>query len=124
MKLLSATSEKPLEYILLIHGDAQPQAPDPPAENEAAERRNQKQWSEFLSAARQSGVFSGGSAISRGELIGATDVSPLSERLVGHMRFNTHGKVDGVEVIHQLLKLHPTVINGGTVELCEMPRSG
>lgn len=120
-----------MEYILLIHKNATQPEPEQSSVDgvnqgdlDSAELRNQKLWDSFLSAARQSGVFTGGSAINRGELIGATDVNPISEKLAGHMRFSTHGITDGLEVIRQLLLIHPTVLNGGTVELCEMPRTG
>lgn len=120
-----------MEYILLIHNNAIKPVLEKSSvgsvnrdDPESVELRNQKQWDSFLSAARQSGVFNGGSAIGCGELIGATDVNLISEKLAGHMRFSTHGIADGLEVIHQLLLIHPTVLNGGTVELCEMPRTG
>lgn len=100
-----------MEYILLIH------------KNDTKHGASADQWNEFIVAARKSGVFSGGSAISPGELIGAHDTERLSERLAGHMRFSTRGVEEGKKVIEQLLKLHPTVVQGGTVELCEMPET-
>lgn len=106
-----------MEYILLIHKIDSAQS----RVEELAD--SEEQWNEFLIAARKSGVFAGGSAINPGELIGACGATRLSEKLTGHMRFNTHGAANGKEIIRELLKRHPTVVQGGTVELCEMPET-
>lgn len=114
-----------MEYILLIHSNENKPATD-------------RQWAEFFIAARESGMFAGGSEISRGELLGAKNTGLLSERPVGHMRFDT-GPTDAGPVnpgesdeeekdkllnkLYDLLKIHPTVLQGGTVELCEMPKT-
>ena len=83
-------------------------------------------------------MFAGGSEISRGELLGVKNTGLLSELLVGHMRFDTgptdagpvnRGESDEEEKdkllnkLYDLLKIHPTVLQGGTVELCEMPKT-
>lgn len=39
--------------------------------------------------------------------------------ITGYMRFDAEDKSE----ILGLLKIHPIVLDGGTVELCELPRS-
>ncbi len=95
-----------MEYILFIHSDA----PQPATEC---------QWNEFFSAAKNSGVFKGGSEVSKGMYVGVKPEQLVSETVVGYMRF----EADDVGLIHKLLKLHPVVLQGGTVELCETPKT-
>jgi hypothetical protein len=93
------------QYILLIHGNAKTE-PTP------------HEWEQFFTTARQSGLFEGGSAIGERVVIGArTAVS--SGHLVGYMRFDAPDK----QKLMDLLNGHPVVIRGGSVELCEMPKS-
>ena len=118
-----------MEYILLIHSNEKKPA-------------TQQQWADFFEAATKSGLFVGGSEISRGEFLGAKNTGLLSELLAGYMRFDTdlpnNGPVDSkkikpeedsgktrepLEKLYELLKIHPTVMQGGTVELCAMPKS-
>jgi len=98
-----------VEYILLIHNNAEKAA-------------TEEQWNMFFQAATQSGLFAGGSEIAKGELIGSKDAELLSCRLAGHMRFRAGAKTELVK-LHRLLKMHPTVLQGGTIELCAMPKS-
>jgi len=103
-----------VEYILLIHNNAEKAA-------------TEEQWNEFFLAAKQSGLFTGGSEIAKGELIGSKDAELLSVRIAGHMRFRIDladdtGE-DALYKLHQLLEIHPTVLQGGTIELCPMPKS-
>lgn len=98
-----------MEFILLIH-------------NNARQSSTEEQWNLFFCAARQSGFFAGGSELKAGEVFGAKS-EPVSVRLGGYMRFKTDGSADELKKIHQLLQQHPTVLQGGSVELCELPRS-
>ena len=63
----------------------------------------------FFAVARESGVFQGGSG----------DVADITERIDGFMRFDA----DSLEALTDLLKRHPTVVHGGTIEICEMPKT-
>ncbi len=94
------------EYLLLIHGNENSPIPD-------------EEWARFLTAAHQSGMFAGGSEVGRREFLGNAASARSSEHIVGFMRF------DAVEKsrLLDLLKIHPVVVHGGSVELCELPRS-
>ena len=94
------------QYILLIHNNTRS---DPTPE----------EWESFFEAAKQSGVFRGGSEIGERELIGDTQAVTSSDHITGYMRFDSEDK----EVVLELLQKHPIVIHSGTVELCVMPKS-
>lgn len=94
------------QYILLVHGNATTK----PA---AAE------WDQFFAAARQSGLFEGGSAIGTRVVLGDARSAKSSDHIVGYMRFDADDK----QQLLELLKRHPVVMHGGSVELCEMPTS-
>lgn len=94
------------EYLLLIHGNEK-------TASTAAE------WDQFFSAAHASGAFAGGSEVGKRELIGDSASAHPSDHLAGYMRFDTADKA----MLLELLKKHPVVLHGGTVELCELPKS-
>ena len=94
------------QYILLIQGNTR----TPTTELE---------WDQFFAKANASGIFTGGSEIGKREIIGNTDSPRPTDHIVGYMRFDTENKQE----IMELLKMHPVVMNGGTVELCELPKS-
>lgn len=95
-----------MEYILFIHKNVdQPTTED--------------QWNAFFSAANESGIFSGGSEIRKSIQIGFKKVPLTTKSVVGCMRFET----DDISQVHKLLELHPVFIQGGTLELCEMPKT-
>ena len=95
-----------MEYILLLHKNT-----DSPTTIE--------QWEEFFIAANESGVFLGGSEISNQIQIGNKPVQEITGSIGGFMRFESDNK----NIILELLKKHPVFIQGGTLELCEMPKS-
>lgn len=95
-----------MEYILFIH-------------NNVEQPTTEKQWADFLEAANESGLFIGGSEISPAVQIGSKQVPATTESVVGYMRFET----DDLNKLKQLLELHPVRIQGGTLELCETPKS-
>lgn len=76
-----------------------------------------EQWSSFFAKATESGMFNGGSEIGKSTLLGSNSVSPVTNSAVGYMRFET----DNIDKLHKLLGAHPAYINGGTLELCELP---
>lgn len=95
-----------MEYILFVHKNSNRPA-------------TQNQWNDFFAAANESGMFNGGSEISPGVKLGAPDIVCASDSVVGYMRFET----DDVSKLYQLLELHPVKIQGGTLELCETPKT-
>ena len=94
------------QYLLLIHGNEK----TPPTAEE---------WEGFFSAAKKSGTFKGGSEVGRTEIIGDTSSAVSTAHIVGYMRFDSDDK----QKILELLKQHPVIIRGGSVELCELPKS-
>lgn len=67
----------------------------------------------------KSGVFQGGSEISNQFQIGKKPVSKITNHVSGFMRFESEDKNE----VLALLKKHPVFIQGGTLELCEMPKN-
>ena len=94
------------QYIVLIQGN-QTSHPTP------------EEWADFFAMAQQSGLFKGGSEIGDRILIGDTTSAKATDHIVGYMRFDADERLQ----VQDLLKQHPVVTHGGTVELCEMPES-
>ncbi|PTX94764.1 hypothetical protein DB346_22405 [Verrucomicrobia bacterium LW23] len=94
------------EYILFIHSNTTSE-PAPEA------------WDRFFNAAQLGGMFIGGSAVSPGTLLGNTS-APASTHIGGYMRFATD---DRAALLRLLETHHPVLLHGGTVELCETPRT-
>ena len=95
-----------MEYILFIHKNINTET-------------TRKQWEEFFIEANESGIFLGGSEISNQTQIGNKSVQKITDNIGGFMRFEAEKK----DTILKLLKKHPVFIQGGTLELCEMPKS-
>ncbi len=93
-----------MEYILFIHNDIDSTS-------------TSQQWDDFFIAAKDSGLFLGGSEISNQIQIGDKPIRKITDSIGGFMRFESNDK----NTILQLLKKHPVVMQGGTLELCEMP---
>ncbi|MEB3733120.1 hypothetical protein ULF88_00965 [Halopseudomonas pachastrellae] len=100
------TQAKAMEYILFIHNNT-----DLPATT--------AQWDAFFAAENQSGLFLGGSEITGSALIGSKGVRATTDSVAGFMRF----EAEEVSQLQQLLALHPVYLQGGTLELCEMPKT-
>ena len=98
-----------MEYIIFIHKN----------ENSGPPGGTEEEWDHFFAVARESGFFQGGSAIAQRTIIGSGDVADITERIGAFMRFDA----DSLEALTDLLKRHPTVVHGGTVEICEMPKT-
>jgi hypothetical protein len=94
------------QYLLLIQGNAKIRIP-------AAE------WDRFNAAAKASGMFKGGSEVGSREVLGDTQTVRPTKHIVGYMRFDSDDKAKLLE----LLQSHPVVVHGGSVELCELPKS-
>ena len=95
-----------MEYILFIHNNV-----DSPASDE--------QWAGFFSAANALGIFSGGSEINKSIQLGSKPIRPTTQSVDGFMRFET----DDVNQLYKLLEQHPVYLQGGTLELCELPKT-
>ena len=95
-----------MEYILFIQSNNHSQI-------------SEQEWSEFFIGARQSGIFLGGSEIGPPRQYGAAINTPITRDIGGFMRF----EADVLRRLEALIKKHPVVLHGGSVELCEMPRS-
>jgi hypothetical protein len=94
------------QYLLLIQG------------NEKTET-TAEEWERFFVAVKASGTFKGGSKVGKREIVGDISSAHSSEYIVGYMRFDAGDKLQ----ILELLKQHPVVLHGGSVELCELPES-
>jgi hypothetical protein len=94
------------QYLLLIHDNAKG-------------RTTGDEWDQFFTAARESGWFRGGSEVGERVVIGDAASAQPSKHIVGYMRFDADDKAKLLE----LLQRHPVVMHGGSVELCELPKS-
>jgi hypothetical protein len=95
-----------MQYLLLIHGNAR-SAP------------THEEWTAFFARANASGMFRGGSQIGERFVLGDAAAPASSDHIAGYMRFDT----DDREALVELLKTHPVVVHGGTIELCKMTES-
>ncbi len=95
-----------MEYILFIHKNTDAIT-------------TEDQWNSFFVEANKSEIFQGGSEISNSFQIGNKQVQKITTNIAGFMRF----KSDDKNKILSLLEMHPVIIQGGTLELCEMPKS-
>lgn len=93
------------QYLLLIHDNAK----TVPTVDE---------WNQFFAAATRSGLFKGGSALGARTIMGDASAAP-SNHIGGFMRFDADEK----RRVLDLLQMHPVVLRGGSVELCEMPKT-
>ena len=91
------------QYILLIQNNEKSQS-------------SPEEWDTFFSLAREGGLFRGGSAIGKREIIGDAATAKSSDFIGGYMTFESEEK----NLILDLLQKHPVVIHGGSVELCEL----
>ncbi len=95
-----------MEYITFMHANTDSSA-------------TTEEWDDFFALARESGLFKGGSAIGKRSTVGRKEVPDTTDHIGGYMRFNS----EKLEDVEKLLSEHPTVVHGGTVEICEMPRT-
>ncbi len=95
-----------MQYIALIH-------------NNTDSTPTTDEWDRFLDAAKATGMFKGGSEIGSRIVVGRKAVSDTTQSLGGYMRFDS----DDLKRLQELLEDHPVIKHGGTIELCEMPKS-
>jgi hypothetical protein len=95
-----------VEYIALIHknADSTPTSDD---------------WSRFFEVAARTGMFRGGSEIGVRYSLGTKAVPDTTASVGGYMRFDS----DDLSQLKDLLRMHPVIEHGGSIELCEMPKS-
>ena len=72
-----------------------------------------------LASSHASGCFRGGSEVGQRIVLGNTQSAESTRHVVGYMRFDADDKPNLLE----LLQTHPVVRHGGSVELCELPKS-
>jgi len=94
-----------MEYIVFIHNNTDNDTKD-------------EQWHSFFSLATNSGIFQGGSEIYHSEAIGDKPITDITKSIDGFMRFETNNK----DELLLLLREHPVLIEGGSLEICEMPK--
>jgi hypothetical protein len=94
------------QYLLLI-------------QNNTTSKTTPAEWDAFFIAARASGMFLGGSALGERIVVGDIQSAQSTKHIGGFMRFDADDRAK----ILGLLKKHPVVLHGGSVELCEMPRT-
>jgi hypothetical protein len=95
-----------MQYLLLIHDNT---LTTPSAE----------EWTDFCDRASASGQFRGGSEVGARQTLGGRGGDLSSAHIVGYMRFDA----DDRQTLLDLLATHPNLVHGGTVELCELPKS-
>lgn len=95
-----------MQYLILIH-------------KSSTATPSNEEWNEFFVAAKASGMFLGGSEIRKCAVMGATPTLESADTIAGFMRFDS----DDQEALLEFLQRHPVVKLGGTIEVCEMPRS-
>ena len=95
-----------MEYITFMHNNVDTE----PTEVE---------WDQFFDLAKKSGLFHGGSALGKRSTIGKKEVPDSTNKLGGYMRFDA----DTLDELTALLEHHPIVTHGGTVEICELPKT-
>jgi len=77
------------------------------------------EWQTFIAEATECGLFRGGSEIGGRTTVGTQSVPDTTDNVGGFMRFDS----DDRAAVVALLQRHPVVRHGGTIELCEMPKS-
>jgi hypothetical protein len=95
-----------MEYVLFINENTDSSATD-------------EEWELFFKEANESGMFNGGSEIRYSCLLGNKPSPKVSDNIGGFMRFESKEK----QQLLKLLEKHPVYVHGGTLELCEMPKS-
>tara|TARA_A100001037_G_scaffold154968_1_gene139641 strand:- start:754 stop:1053 length:300 start_codon:yes stop_codon:yes gene_type:complete len=94
-----------VQYITFMHANTEAQS-------------SEEEWNAFFARAHASGLFSGGSAMGKRWTIGKP-ADTLSNGIAGYMRFDAAR----IEDLLDLLESHPIIRGGGTIEICEMPKS-
>ncbi len=94
------------QYILLVH-------------NHGGTQTTPEEWERFFALARESGAFKGGSEIGERWVIGDAEAAKSTSHIAAYLRFDSGDRSQLMELLEQ----HPVVLHGGSVELCELPKS-
>ena len=95
------------DYIFFMHDDAA---------GETAEGA----WVAYFSTLRRDGRFNGGSAIGDGVCVRKLGLAPEpTRRIVGYIRVSANS----LEEARDLVRGNPVFEAGGTIEICELPRT-
>ena len=81
--------------------------------------RPEEGWDRFFEVVKESGLFRGGSAIAQRTTSGSGGLPDTTEHIDAYMRFDA----ESLDALTDLLKQHPTLVHGGTVEICERPKT-
>jgi hypothetical protein len=95
-----------IEYLLLIHCDAQSDA-------------TTSEWDAFFTSAKRSGMFDGGSELGKRCIVRNSPSGQSQTTLAGFMRFSSSSR----QQLDVLLATHPVVVHGGTLELYELHKA-
>ena len=95
-----------MEYITFMHNNVDTQP-------------TKEEWDRFFETARESGVFRGGSAIGKRSTVGNKEVPDVTGHINGYMLFESAT----LDELTKILEHHPIVLHGGTVEICELPKT-
>lgn len=78
-----------------------------------------EEWQAFFDQARASGLFSGGGGFGVNYRLGNPQIDDLTEKVSGFLLFDG----DDLAAVAELLESHPVVVKGGSIALCEMPKT-
>ncbi|PCJ55431.1 MAG: hypothetical protein COA79_20725 [Planctomycetota bacterium] len=95
-----------MQYLVLIHSNPTKQSTN-------------EEWESFFTIANKSGSFKGGSEVGNKIRYGNIDTKSSIDHINGYMRFD----VNKLSELHEILENLPIIINGGTVDICELPES-
>ena len=95
-----------MEYLAIIYNNT-----DVPS--------SEREWDDFFILAKESGFFLGGSQVGNNrQIIGKGIESTFGTNIGGYMKF----KCNNIGQITKLLNSHPVIINGGSIELIDLPK--
>lgn len=95
-----------MQYLILIHSNGTTES-------------TQDQWDYFFKVANDSDCFKGGSELGNKSVYGKIEPENSIEHIGGFLRFD----INDINQLHEILNHLPIIINGGTVDICEMPES-
>ncbi len=96
-----------MEYLTFMHSDE-------------SKTGTKDQWNDFFNFICKSDCFQGGSEIhNKRMIIGPSKKPEVGSGISGYMKFN----VENLDELLSIIKLHPTLINGGSIEIIELPKS-
>ena len=98
------------DYLFLMHDDAPDSGSEPTGDG----------WGRYIETLQASGNFQGGSAIGGGVCARKSGVAPM---ITGHLSGFIRVGAESLDHARSLLAGNPVFEAGGTVEICELPRT-